>query len=260
MAVLLPFGFRCGTVVAVETSSYITGLSALLDDREVILGAVDALSYDRRSEPALQFLIRFDDLNKALAGVELPSVERETMRRALTRLVSAMTRPDAFREVDIEIAVVRGLAGSRPTMVAPRRARRFPGVVALIALAVGAAGVLTALSYRSNLDETREEVSELKERLGEVANEKAQEQDEKEAANAIAAELTQIAEFAAMISYDLESCIDYTALIAQAALDLGNGVSLSSSYVDTLIADTTETCRTARSNAADLRGYVDSLR
>lgn len=243
-----------------ETSSFITGLSALLDDREVILGAVDALSHDRRSEPALQFLIRFDDLNKALAGVELPSVERETMRRALMRLVSALTRPEAFREVDIEIATVRGLAGSRPAVVPQRRARRFPVVVAIAALVVGAVGVFAAFSSRSDLDEARGEVSELKERLGEVANEKAQEQDEKETVTAIAAELAQIAEYAATISYDLETCIDYTLLVAEAAIDLGNGVPLSASYIDTLVINTTETCRTARSNAADLRGYVDSLR
>lgn len=244
-----------------ETSSAIAGLSALLDDREVILGAVDALSRDRRSEPALQFLIRFDDLNKALVGIEMPSVERETMRRALTRLVSAMTNPGSFRDLDVELATVRGLAGTSPAPAPHRRPRRLPVIaVIVIALAVAAVGVFSATASRSDLQEAQTEVTELKERLGEVANEKAQEQDEKETATAVAVELAQIAEFAATISYDLESCIDYTAMVAQAAIDLGNGVLLSDSYIDSLVTNTTVTCRNARSNAADLRGYVDSLR
>jgi len=245
-------------VPRVETASVITGLSTLLDDREVVLAAVDALSRDRSSEPALRFLIRFDDLNKALVGVKLPSVERETLRRALARLVAALTGSGAFRDVDVELATVRGLVAFAP---AQKRPSRWPVVVAsLFAAAATIAGLTYAFSSRSDLEQAQAEVVALTERLGEVANEKALEQDEKEAATAIAVELAQIADYAATVSSDLESCIDYTLLLVEAAIDLGKGVPLSASYVDTLVESATTVCDSARANAADLRGYVDSLR
>lgn len=245
----------------VETSAILSSMSMLLDDREVIRGVVDALRQNQRSGPALEFLIRFDDMNKALTGVVVASPERESMRRALARLVDALTRPEAFREVDVELETVHGLCTRSLPRPIVRPSRKLPVALLTVTL-VGLAmfGFLSDQSSRSDLKESRAEIASLKDRLGEVANEKAQEQDEKEIATAVAAELAQIAAFAATLSSDLESCIDYTTLIARAAFDIGNGVPLSESYVDELIASTTATCAAARSNAADLRGYVDSLR
>lgn len=242
-------------------------LRSFLHQTDLIHHAALRLAEDTTDHFAVSLLVRFEELDR-LDTPETLTASEEALRQSLRRLAGKLL--DAHNGGDREslrheIANVTALTSGppRPTVqpVAVGGRKRKPLLVGAVAALVGAGIAAVVLvprerSAHERLTAALEEIEDLEKRVGDLANEKAQAQDEREYATATAQEIAEIAALAAEINDDLELCIEYGNQAVDIAIDLGNGYTFNEREFDRFIDEWEYACSTARKKAADLRSFL----
>jgi hypothetical protein len=171
------------------------------------------------------------------------------------------------------------VADRAPGLVRPQARRsRIPAVAAIgLAVLLVAASVSAVLSYRNGrawerragqqaaradgaerraaelrgqLDKSESRVDQLQRRMGDLADEKAQAEDQREILRVYAKQYRQLTQVAGSVSAELSSCIGQ---LADAMALIGNPYAVG--YLDQAARD----CRTALDDSQTLQALIDSM-
>jgi chromosome segregation ATPase len=114
-------------------------------------------------------------------------------------------------------------------------------------------------SARSTLARSEADVAALETRLGELANEKAQAQDDAASANLSATYLYELTQAATATTAQMDVCIQYQDSWSEVLVNIANGYTYNRSELNEFINDMTSTCAKARTMAAYLQDALDAL-
>ncbi len=131
-------------------------------------------------------------------------------------------------------------------------------LVAGALVAIGSAGVV-AVNSQEEIATKDAEIATLQERLGAVANEKAQEQDAKASAETAARHLVELTSIALEVNSEFESCLSYSDEWADVLSKIALGYAYNRSSLDSFISEMARVCGGAKGRAKVLRDYISSL-
>jgi hypothetical protein len=241
-------------------------LPGFLVGTDLIAHAAERLRHDRRDQFAVSLLLRFEELDAAHHG-PVPGAQASALRDSLRRVARRLLEHHAGGGEDAllaELATLHALVGPQNTLIAnpPRtgRTRLLPAVGAFaVGALVGIGSILPGTrAAKDDLRDAEAAIEKLEDRVAQVANEKALEQDEKEYATAAAQEIAEIAVYAAEINADLELCIEYGDQAIDIALGIAQGYTYNSREVDRFVDNWSRACEQARQKSAELRAYLES--
>lgn len=241
-------------------------LDQFLNQYSVIAQAAANLRENTRDSFAVGLLISFEDFDKAWTA-DLTNSKKRVLRDSLRAVVAELLKHHAGAPVDAlldELDVVVALTSQGSRSPKPRRYVGRKSLALLVAACIGAAGSAAIFLPQTSTAQAdtvaaEQEIANLKVRLAQVANEKAQEQDAKEYANVAAQELVEVALIAADITTGLELCIEYGNEAVEIALKIGDGYTYNQQLLEKFTDDWDEACDEALDNASALREYLAEL-
>lgn len=171
-------------------------------------------------------------------------------------------------------AAVAGPADARPPRMPvdsaeevfdehPRSRAPLVVLVALVITSIAAGYGLTVVKdlrdARTQLAEKQIELDELTVKVADVANEKAQAQDARAAAESAAQAIAELAATAVKVNGQFERCVNYAGEWATYLKNVLRGYVYDQQEVDLFIAKMAEVCGEAKDGAATLRALIETL-